>query len=137
VRAGLVGDDVGREVHLQQLRNQICGVADQAHRERAAFVAGTDAASDGIFQRVGDLVEVTVLVAPLHSPCLHVDAERNALVHRDRQRLGAAHTAETSREGDGATQRAIALSLRLPPTSDLCEALVGALQDALSTDVDP
>ena len=63
---------------------------------------------------------------------VHLDADRHAAVHGDRQRLCAAHAAEPAGEGHGAGQR---------PAEALGgyrgERLVGALQDALAADVDP
>ena len=64
MRRGLVGDDVDRRLHLEQLRHQLGRVAEHADRERAALVAGRDGARDGVLERVGLLVEVAVLDAP-------------------------------------------------------------------------
>ena len=61
-----------------------------------------------------------------------VDAQGDAVVHRDRQRLGPAHPAEPGGQRDRAGQRAAE-----PPASDLGEALVRALEDPLGADVDP
>ena len=63
---------------------------------------------------------------------IDVDAQRHAVVHRDRQRLGAAHAAEAGGERDRAGQRAAEAA-----PADLGEALVGALEDPLGADVDP
>ena len=59
-------------------------------------------------------------------------AQRDALVHRHRERLGAAHAAEAGGERDRAGERAAEA-----PARDLREALVGALHDPLAADVDP
>ena len=58
--------------------------------------------------------------------------ERDAVVHRDRQRLGTTHPAQPGGQRDRARQR----SAELAP-ADLGEALVRSLQDALGADVDP
>ena len=73
-----------------------------------------------------------MLDAALDPVGIDVDAQRDAVVHRDRQRLGAAHAAEAGRERDRAGERAAELA-----PGDLGEALVGALQDPLGADVDP
>jgi hypothetical protein len=65
-------------------------------------VAGGDAAGDRVVDRVGDLVEVAVLDAPLRAPRVDLDAQRHATVHRDRERLRAAHAAEAGGERDRA-----------------------------------
>jgi hypothetical protein len=63
---------------------------------------------------------------------IYLDAEGHALVHGDGERLGAAHAAEAGGEADASSQgSAEAL---------FChggERLVGSLQDALGSDVDP
>ena len=61
-----------------------------------------------------------------------VDAQRHAVVHRDRQRLGAAHAAEAGGQRDRAGECAAEAA-----AGDLGEALVRALEDALRADVDP
>ena len=132
VGAGLVGDDVGREVHVEQLLHHLGGVAHKAHRQRTSLVAGSYATRDGIVQRVGDLVEVAVLVTALYTPRVHVDAQRHAVVHRDGERLRAAHATQSGSERDRAGERAGELA-----ATYLGEALVGALQNALGADVDP
>ena len=61
-----------------------------------------------------------------------LDADRDAVVHRHRERLRAAHAAEAGGQRDGPGQRAAELLV-----GDRREGLVGALQDALGADVDP
>ena len=132
VGARLVGDDVGREVHLEQLRDEHRRVADETDRQRPLLVAGPHASSDRILQRVGDLVEVAGLDASTDSPGIDVDAQRHAAVHRHGQRLRTAHATKPGRQRDRAGERAAELA-----AGDLGEALVGALQDSLRADVDP
>ena len=62
-----------------------------------------------------------------------IDADRDAVVHGDGERLRAAHAAEAGREGDRAGEGS-AVDL---PGGDGREGLVRALQDALGADVDP
>lgn len=132
VGTGLVGDDVDRRVHREQLREDVRGVAEQADGERLLPVAGLG----GELQRVGEAgrldVQVAVLDPARDAGRVAVHADRHAAVHRDGQRLGAAHAAETGGEGDGARQRPVELLV-----GDGGEGLVGALQDALGADVDP
>ena len=132
VGAGLVGDDVGGEVHVEQLLHHLGGVAHQAHRQRTSLVAGSHATRDGIAQRVGDLVEVAVLMTALDTPRVHVDAQRHAVVHGDGERLRAAHATQSGGERDRAGERAGELA-----ATDLGEAFVRALQNALGAYVDP
>ena len=67
-----------------------------------ALGLGLQAASDGVVERVGDLVEVARLQAALDPVRVDLDAQRHAAVHRHRQRLGAAHAAESGGERDRA-----------------------------------
>ncbi len=86
----------------------------------------------GVVEVVGDLVEVARLDAPLSAGGVDLDAQRDTVVHRDRQRLGAAHPTEAGGERDRPGERAIEAA-----AGDLGEALVGALEDPLRADVDP
>ena len=134
VGAGLVGDDVGREVDVEQLRHDArrrCRPARPTARRRSS--RGRDAAGD----RVVDASRRSRRGSGSrrrrsHARRVDVDAQRHAAVHRDRQRLRAAHPAEPGGERDRAGQRAAE-----PAPGDLGEALVGALQDPLRADVDP
>ena len=60
---GLVGDDVDRRLQLEQPRNQLGGVAEDADRERALLVTRRHRTGDRVLERVGLLVEVAVLDA--------------------------------------------------------------------------
>ncbi|MEY9488179.1 hypothetical protein RKD26_003973 [Streptomyces calvus] len=81
---------------------------------------------------VGAHVEVAVLDAAVDGARVAVDADRDAVVHGDREGLGAAHATESGGQGDGPGEGAAEL-LR----GDGGEGLVGALEDALRADVDP
>ena len=62
----------------------------------------------------------------------HVDADRDAVVHRDRERLGATHATEPGGQRDRAGQGAVEALV-----GHRRERLEGALEDALGADVDP
>ncbi len=130
--ARLVGHDVGGEVVAQQAGQHLRGVADEADRQRPPLALGGQAAGDRVVVGVGDDVEVAGLDPAVGAPRVDLDAQRHAVVHRDRQRLRTSHPAEPGGDGDRARQGAAeALA------GDLGEALVGALQDPLRADVDP
>ena len=132
VRGGLVGDDVDRRVPLEQGRDHLGGVAEHPDRQRPAGVAGLDGQLERVVQRVGLHVEVAVLDASGDPGRVALDADDDAVVHGDRERLGAAHAAEAGgqrdRAGEGAAEGLV---------GDRGEGLEGALQDALGADVDP
>ena len=116
----------------EHARQQFGGVAEEADGERAAGVAGLDGELEGVLQGVGPHVQVPVLDAALDGARVDVDADRDAVVHGDGERLGAAHAAEAGGEGDGPGEGAVELL-----GGDGGERLVGALEDALGADVDP
>jgi hypothetical protein len=85
-----------------------------------------------LVQRAGPDVEVAVLDPALDGARVGVDAEHDAAVHGDGQRLRTAHAAEPGGQRDGARESAAE-----PLLGDGGECLVGSLEDALGADVDP
>ena len=133
MRARLVGDDVGLEAGLEQLRQHARRRCRAARRDSARpSVLRRQAARHRVVEVVGLLVEVARLQPPLDAVLVDLDAQRDAVVHGHRQRLRAAHAAEPGGQRDRPGQRAAVVAAR-----DLGEALVGALHDALGADVDP
>ena len=131
--ARLVGDDVGLEAGLEHPRQRA------RRRCRAGRPTPPGPSSRAAAQRAiassrsrGLLVQVARLQPPLDPPLVDLHAQRDAAVHRHRQRLRAAHPAEPGGQRDRPRQRAA-----VAPARDLGEALVGALHDALGADVDP
>ena len=113
-------------------RQHLGGVAEHADRQRPALVAGRDRQLDGVLERGRLDVEVAVLDPALDPRLVALDADHDAVVHGDRERLGAAHAAEPGGQGDRAGQRAVE-----PLVGHGGERLERALQDALGADVDP
>ncbi len=112
VRAGLVGHDVGPHPARDQLRQHLGRVAQQADGFRLPAGARLLGPCHGLFQVVGRHIEVAVLQPPFDAPRVHLDDERHALVHRDGQRLRAAHLA----------QAAVSTSLPLSEPQPSCRA---------------
>ncbi len=108
------------------------GVADQADGDGLALLLVGDDAIDRVVEVVGDLVEVAVLDAAPKSGRVDVDDQAGALVHRDGERLRAAHAAAAGGDRERARERAAE-----PLRGDGREGLVRALQDPLRADVDP
>ncbi len=115
-----------------QLGQDVGGVADQRHRAADAVAAPAVDHGHRLVERVGQLVDVGDVQAAAGAGLVDLDHQRRSAVHRDRQRLGAAHAAqaggERGRPGEGAAEM---LARRLG------EGLVGALDDSLRGDVDP
>ena len=129
---GLVGDDVDGGVALEQGREHVGGVAEQADGLRFALVLRGCRAADGVVDVVRLLVEVAVLDPPGDPGLVALHADDHAAVHRDGQRLRTAHAAQPGGQRDRAGQGSAE-----PFGRDRGERLVGALQDALGADVDP
>ena len=134
MRRGLVGHDVGEDAAPQQLREHVARVADQA--DRVGFAPGAiifERAQCGI-EVVHHGVDVAVFEPPLGAPRIDFDDETHAFVHRDRQRLRAAHLAQSGGERELPLERRRGAEV-LP--GQRTERLVSPLQDALRADVDP
>ena len=129
---GLVGDDVDGGAAFEQGREHVGGVAEQADGHRLALVLRRYRPADGVVDVVGLLIEVAELDPPGDPGRVALHADDHAAVHRDGQRLRAAHAAQPAGQRDRARERAAETFGR-----DRGEGLVGALQDALGADVDP
>ena len=133
VGARLVGHHVDLDAAPHDLGHQLGRVAEQADRERRAAPArAASRRRERVVEVGGALVEVAGLEPPLDAAQVDLEAQRAAAVHRDGQRLGAAHAAEPRGEHEASRQRAAEVLARGGG-----EGLVGALHDALAPDVDP
>ena len=132
MRRGLIGDDVGHDAARDQLLEHLGGVADETDR---ATVALRPRLLD-LAQRAVEVgrheVEVARLDAAVEMVRVDVDDQADAVVHRDRERLGAAHATAAGGQHEPAAQRAAEAGVR-----DRRERLVRPLHDALGADVDP
>ena len=81
----------------QQLRHDHRGVAQDTDRQRPTGLLGLLGQPQRLVQRLRADVEVPVLDPPVDPGGVDVDADRDAVVHRDGQRLRAAHAAEARR----------------------------------------
>jgi len=69
--------------------------AEQADGQRLALVPGGDRAADGVVEVLGLLIEVAVLDPPGDPGLVAVHADDRAAVHGHRERLRAAHAAQS------------------------------------------
>ena len=129
---GLVGHDVDRSIHREQLRDEHRRVAQQADRQPPAGVTRLDRQLERVLDAVGLHVEVAVFDPARDRARVAVDADGHAVVHRDGQRLRATHAAEAGSQRNRAGERATEVLL-----AHGGERLIGALQDPLRADVDP
>jgi len=132
VGAGLVGQRVGRDLALDEAVEQCDGVDGHAHRNILAFFRVAESGVDGLVEIVDDLAEVLVVGAAGEFFAVDVGDQTGPAGERDGQRLGAAHPAAAG--GDAQRPAEIAVEVL---AAALGERLEGALEDALSADVDP
>ncbi len=88
--------------------------------------------AQGFGQGVGLAIQVTGLHALVYARLVHLDSQAGKTREDGRERLCATHTAQTSREQPLAGRVTFVML-----TNGLGKGLVGALHDALGTDVDP
>ncbi len=132
VRARLVGHHVGNESPVEHGGEDVGRVPQQADGERPTRRSRLARHAHGPVQSAALRVEVAGFEPPRDPPCVDLHADHDPAVHRDRERLRAAHAAQTGAHHDAARERGAELLLR-----ERGEGLVGALQDALGADVDP
>ena len=132
VRRGLIGDEVWSEPAAHELGIHVRGVAEERDRQRLLRFDGLIGEAQGLVERICRDVHVGGLDTTLDAVRVDLDAERDAAGHGDGQRLGAAHTAEPGRQDEPPGKVGAVVLL-----TGGREGLVGALQDALRTDVDP
>jgi len=94
VRRGLVGDDIGHDVHADQPGKEIARVADHADRERLLALFGGQGQFERFLQVADNAVDVAHPQAALGHARVCLDDKGNALVHGDGQWLRAAHLAQ-------------------------------------------
>ena len=123
----------GCQPRRDELGQHLGAVADEPDRDRArARPCASSAHRSASSRSAVSPIEVAGLDPALDPRGVDLDAERDAVVHRDGERLRAAHAAEPARERDRAGERPAEVLVRA-----LGERLVRALQDPLGADVDP
>ena len=105
MRRGLVGDDVDRGATASSSGNELGGVAHHADGQRPALGHGPRRRAAARRPGRRPYVQVAVLDAAVDGARVAVDADRDAVVHGDGQRLGAAHAAEAGGQRDRAGER--------------------------------
>jgi len=132
VGRGLVGHHVGLDAALDQLGEDLPGVAEQPDRNRLAGLGRPPDHLQRLVQIVGLHVQVAGLEPLVDARGPALDREQGGAGHGRGQRLGATHAAQAAGQDPLALQVAAVVL-----AAGLDEGLVGALDDALATDVDP
>ena len=132
VRRCLVGHGIGPHAASNQLGKNLGRVAEQADRNGFAVARRRLDHRQRVVERIGTRVQISGFEALLDTVGLALDSEHRRSGHRCRQRLSAAHAAESGGQDPAAGEVATVV---LAP--HLRERLVGPLHDALTADVDP
>ena len=135
VRGRLVRQDIRDDPAREEALEEVHRVDEDADRDGLAGALRREGPVDRGVQVVDPDVEVTRREALLDPGGVHLGHEGRPAAHRHRQRLGAAHAAQTRCHGEPARER----SVRRPevPPGGRRERLVRALEDPLRADVDP
>ena len=128
----LISYDIRHESPAGEVRKHVGRVAFQRNRTREALVAVPIHPRQRIVQIPGALIDVSRCKTTIYAARIDVDHEGDAAVHRDRERLGAAHAAEARRYDQPPRQAAAEVA-----PAQLGKGFVRALQDALRTNIDP
>jgi hypothetical protein len=128
----LVGDEVEPFARSRPSRLDLRRVADQRDADGVAVRGRFARPGKGFGGSVGEALDIADVEPATRSCLVDLDGQADALVHRDRERLCAAHPAQTRGQGHGPAQAPTEMA-----PGGLGERLVRPLQDALGADVDP
>jgi hypothetical protein len=126
VRGGLVGQEVRHDPALDEAREEVDGVREDADRDPLLRVARRERAVDRGVEVVDPLVAVAGLEAAVDPVGVDLGDERRAASHRDGERLRAAHAAEARGDGELPGERAVGRAE--VAAAGLGERLVGPLR---------
>ncbi len=132
MRRGLIGHDVDFYSATKKFGEDGRRVAEQSHAERPALALGGEDSRHGIVEVARPLVKVPVIDAALEPRRIDVHAQAHPVVHRDGERLRAAHAPRPPGQGQRPGEGAAKALLR-----HRGEGLVGSLEYPLGANVDP
>jgi hypothetical protein len=132
VRRGLIGDRVRPDPAAQELGHDLRGVAEQPDRQRLPVARRPLDERQRLVEPGRADIEIARIEPLLDALRPALDCEHRGARHGRRERLRAAHPAQT-RGQDPAAGETAAVML----SAHLDKGFVGALHDALAADVDP
>ena len=132
MRGGLIGYGIRAKPEIVEQPELFGGIAFVADRDGFAASPRLFDLAQRLLARLGDAVEIAQLAPALQTRAVDVDDQADSAVHRDRQRLRAAHSADTGRQRYATGKRAAEMQAR-----QLGKGLVRPLHDALRADIDP
>ncbi len=132
VRRRLVRQNIRRDPASDQRRQHIRGVAAESDRASDAVAGPCRDAFQRLVEAVGGLIEIPSRQTPHNAGRIDLDHQRRGTVHGGGQGLGAAHPAQAGRDDQLAREGAAEMT-----TGNGGQRLVRALDDALTSDIDP
>src|SRR6185312_3908605 len=91
MRGGLVRERIGYTVALDQTLQQVHGIAMYTYGKRLTLAARRYCSIDSLIDVAHFLIQVSRFNAFVDTPFFHFRDQRDAFIHRDRQRLRPAH----------------------------------------------
>jgi len=132
VSSGLVGEHVGREWSIDDRLEHVGDVGLDGDTGGFFIFGCCPGAFDGVLEVVDALVAVARLDSPVDSVAVEFDGETDPTVHRHREGLCAAHSAEPASQNDLAAEVAVE-----GVACERGERFERALENALRADVRP
>src|SRR5690349_6952329 len=130
--ARLIGQDVGSDAASHELGKNFGSVAEQADRQGLLRRLGFVYPAQRFLETRRLAIAVSSLETLVDSRLVHFDAEDCGTIHRCGERLRAAHATKAGGEHEASGQRPSEMR-----SANGAKRLVGALHDALRSDVDP
>ena len=132
MRAGLIGQNVGHDIALHHLGQNVRTVSDETDRHRLFLLARLFDHVQRLIQRFGDLVAITARQSFLDSRAIDIDAKKKRAIHRRGQRLRAAHSAKPAGNDKFSFERSAEMF-----HAGSRKSLESSLHDSLAADVNP
>jgi hypothetical protein len=132
VRAGLIGHAVRRDATRHAFGEHVGGIAQQADRHRLAGLLRFFEHRERFVEGLRFFIDVTRFQTEVDTRLVALDRDHREARHRRRERLRAAHAAETAGQNPAALRLAVEMLVR-----DREERLVRTLHNPLAADVNP
>ncbi|NYH19333.1 hypothetical protein GGD41_006561 [Paraburkholderia bryophila] len=132
VRAGLIGHAVRRDAACHAFGEHVDRIAHQTDRHRLAGLLRFVEHGERFVERLRFFIDVTRLQTEVDARLVAFHRNHREARHRSRERLRAAHAAQTAGQNPAALRVAVEMLVRHRE-----KRLVGSLHDPLAADVDP
>ena len=132
VRAGLIGEQIGKNAAAREFGNHVGAIADEADGSGFVFAHGILQDAQSFVEIVDHHVAVAGFHATLDAFGVYVNSQERCAVQRCGERLRATHSAHAASHDQFSGEVAAKML-----ACGCCERFVRALQNALRADVNP